>query len=604
MKTLKNRHRNKVTRKCRGGYIVKRDGKWTSVDRPSKKGEKLKKTSERVINYRKAETEVLDILATTCTSNDSNVCIRDQADSLVKVYESLCGAYEQHADKERYFLYLLGIKTKISTIIDLRVQESDGFTIKTDEDLEKKISHRNRIQYWSIIFTQIKQAFDIIRQQRYDSMIAQVTGEYESLKVQTSLNEEKCKLIKDSYEKTNALIKVLEDEDRSMENEINAPTIQMLIARNGEKQQLYEEATNPDLPRMRLRFTEVEQMYKKLGLEKQELETEQDIQTRMIEESRKQTEREEIRYAEQKTEETRKIAKARKERENAIEAARQRDIAAAALRKGKTKAEKEKEIADQALLNAAAADAKTQAAAETFVGPQNPGKKTLADLRRQQEQRDKERDKEREQMQEEKRERILLLDEQTLAKWERLNVLKGVVPESLFKEKIIALDEQIEDFVFSDMDSREMKVQVDNLLKYVDLIKEQEKLMYDSENTENKQIKETNMKWNTSLEEIGSSDIPIDEKNTKMEIIISEWKIALKTTIFFEKMNEILTQELRVKLISLKGGVELEPPHLSKKGKIYNNLINQLIETEPNDQPHVLLNSKVSEYIAKWELDK
>lgn len=601
MKTLRNRRRNKVTRKCRGGYIVKRDGKWTSVDRPLKKGEKPKKPSERVINYRKAETEVLDILATTCTSNDSNVCIRDQADSLVKVYESLCGAYEQHADKERYFLYLLGIKTKISTIIDLRVQESDGFTIKTDEDLEKKISHRNRIQYWSIIFTQIKQAFDIIRQQRYDSMIAQVTGEYESLKLQTSLNEGQCKSIKDAYEKTNALIKVLEDEDRSMENEMNSPTIQMLTARNGEKQQLYEQATNPDLPRMRLRFTEVEQMYKKLGLEKQELETEQGIQTRMIEESRKQTEREEIRYAEQKAEETRKIAKARKDKEDAIEAARQRDIAAAALRKGKSKAEREREIADQAILDAAAADAQTQAAsAETFIGPQNQGKKTLADVRRQQEQREKEI----EQTYLDRESKIYSLDEQTVIKWQKINELKRDLPESLFKEKMFALDGQIEEFVFSDMDISEMKVQVDKLLQHSDLIIEQYDLLKTTEDVKNEQPKEIILKYNRSLERIESSDLPLDEKNAQMKLLLSDWKIGLKTTIFFEKMNEILNQELRVKLISLKGGVELEPPHLSKKGKIYNKIINDLIVMEPYDQPHVLLNSKVSEYISKWELDK
>lgn len=596
MKTLRNRRRNKVTRKFRGGYIIRRNGKWISVDRV-KPGEKPKKPSERVTNYRKAETEVLDILAINCTSHDSNVCIRDQAASLINMYEELCSAYEQRADKESYFLYLLKIKTKISEIIDLRVAESDGFTIKTDEDLEKKISHRNRIHYWSVIFTQIKRAFDEIRQQRYDSMIAQVSGEYESLKVQTSLNEGQCKLIKDAYEKTNALIKVLEDEDRSLENVMNVPMIQMLKARNVEKQQLYEQAINPDLPRLRLRFTEVEQHFKKLGLEQKEAETEQEMQTRMIEESRKKTEIEERRHLEKKAEEAIRIERERKAREDAKESARQRDIAAASLRKGKSKAEKERERADREALDAAAAAAEKEAT-ETFIGPQNPGKKTLAHARIQQEQAYRER----EQMQREREDKIYSLDEQTMIKWQRINELKRDLPESIFREKMIALDSQIEVLVFSDMDRSEMKTQVDKLLKHADLIIE----YYDLIKTITRDVKNTEtieflMKYKRSLEKIESSDSPLDEKNEKMELLITEWKLGIKTSILFEKMNAVLNPKLIIRLIALKRGVELEPSHLVGKGKIYNKLISDLIGMEPDDEPHVTLNSKVEDIITKWE---
>jgi hypothetical protein len=603
MRTLKNRRRNKVTRKFRGGYIVRRNGKWISVDKSLKKGEKPKKPSDRVIAYRKAEIEVLDILAINCTSHDSNVCIRDEADSLIKVYESLCGAYAEQDDKEKYFLYLLEIKKKISEIIHLRVAESDGFTIKTDEDLDKKISHRNRIHYWSAIFTKIKREFDVIRQQRYDSMIGQVTGEYESLKIQTALNEGQCKLIKDAYEKTNALIKVLEDENRSLENEMNAPTIQMLRARNGEKKPLYEQATNPDLPRLRLRFPVVEKMYNKLGLEKTEAETEEEMHTRMIEESRKKTESEERRHAEQKAEEIRKKEKERKAKEDAIEAKRQKDIAAAALQRKKIEEGKEREKANKAALDAAAeaneASLDAAAEAESFIGPQ-PGKKTVTDVRRQQLQLIRQR----EQLQIEREGKMFSLDMPSMAKWQRINELKRDLPESTFKEKMIALDAQIEVLVFSDMDRTEMKVQVDKLLKHAELIIEHYELLQTTEDVKNQQTKEILMRYNSSLEKIELSESPLDEKNENMKKVISEWKPALKAATFFEKMNDIVNPELRTRLIILKGGVELEPSHLVGKGKIYNNLINDLIVTEPFDQPHVLLNIKIDEFITKWEAEK
>jgi hypothetical protein len=195
------------------------------------------------------------------------------------------------------------------------------------------------------------------------------------------------------------------------------------------------------------------------------------------------------------------------------------------------------------------------------------------------------------------------LDMPSMAKWQRINELKRDLPESTFKEKMIALDAQIEVLVFSDMDRTEMKVQVDKLLKHAELIIEHYELLQTTEDVKNQQTKEILMRYNSSLEKIESSDSPLDEKNENMKKVISEWKPALKAATFFEKMNDIVNPELRTRLIILKGGLELEPSHLVGKGKIYNNLINDLIVTEPFDQPHVLLNIKIDEFITKWEAE-
>jgi len=276
MRTLKNRRRGKRTR--RGGLIEKRMNQWTNISEPSE--------TQAVNDYRRMEEETMRLLAYRCKSQNSNVCLRDEGDVLLAEYQKKCDAYQGYED-ETTFAELLSIKDTIGELIRLRVQDSGRFPVKLTDDAEqkrKRKAHRDRIDYWSAIYMGIKQIFDTVRQKRYETKIATFKKEYQSPKevldkeyesskaalnveyesLKDPLNDEEYKTIKDAYEQTAALIKILEKEDSLMGND-NEAVIAALKARNVLKQKSYEQTIG--FPQRKASRVEVERKMEQVRVE-------------------------------------------------------------------------------------------------------------------------------------------------------------------------------------------------------------------------------------------------------------------------------------------------------------------------------------------------
>jgi len=624
MRTLKNRRRGKYTR---GGVIKKVDRIWTNVSEKSE--------SQAVNDYRRMEEEMMRLLANNCVSTDSNVCLRDEGGVLLEEYQTKCDAYKGYED-ETTFSNLLAIKDKIGEIIRLRVQDGTRFPIKlteTEEEKKKRKAHRDRINYWSAIYTEIKKIFDTIREKRRVTMLADVKLEYESLKQQLPFDEAQCKSIKDAYEQTTVLISVLEKEDALLGNG-NEAIIALLKERNKVKKELYDLATNPELPQRRIQFAIADKKMKDMGLEDAEEKTRQDSQSRMIQESITIMDREQQRQFEQEEEKTRREEKERRAKEMEREAARQKAVEEKAAQAKKKQKEAQYKTEEEIAIEEAIKDSHERKIIDKwkFLASVTPFAMVSEEAKVKMKQYDAQLKEIVRLPKEEKMKQIeeittiweALLDEEAekaktkksaldrskdtpteasvkfnsvddVYRWDNIQDEIEVLPESELKQQLIDIDSQIDALVYSDMDRVEMNIQVKRLMDQGELLIKRNELIKLTRKIHDVEKREIIMRSNALLEEI--PDLPIDEKHAQMEKILLEWEEKTKEAITMQTHQERLPSELFEKLVYLKQkrkSIAPEDPRL-KVINMHNGLIDKMIYREPLDI------GKIAEQLAKWE---
>lgn len=612
MRTLKNRRKGKRTR--RGGLIKKVKNEWTNVSEKSE--------SQVVNDYRRMEEEIMRLLAKNCQSEDSNECLRDEPGVLLAEYQKKCDAYQGYEDTT--FSELLSIKDTIGELIRLRVQDSGRFPIKVDDE-QKRIrkAHRDRIDYWSIIYTGIKQIFDAVRQKRYDTKIAKVKEEYESLK--QLLDEPQCKSIKDAYEQTALLIKVLEKEDALMGNSNNS-VIASLKGRNEAKQELYDKAIQ--MPQRRAQFSVVEKKMKEFGLEEVEERTRQDSQSQMIKDSITRMDREQQRRMEQEEERVRREEKERM----AKEVSRQKTVAAQAEQSKK----KQKEAQEKQEIEAAIKDSHEREIMEKWkflssVSPLSMVSKESKDIMKQYDDQIKRILQNMFFTQGEKIRQIkeittrweAFLDEEAqkvktkksaadrasttvkevsnydsvndVYRWENIQDLIETLPDSELKQQLIEIDREIDALVNSEMDRVEMNKRVGQLMEQGELFIIRDELIKLTRQIHNTEERSSIMRSNRLLDEI--PDLPIDEKNMEMKKILSNWETKAAEANVIQAHRDKLPPELFQKILRLKEerkSIEPEDPRL-KIINMHNGLIDKMIYREPIDV------GRIAEQVVKWE---
>ena len=617
MRTLKNRHRGNRTR--RGGLITKVKGIWTNVSGPSE---------TQVNEYRRMEEEIMRLLAKGCKSVDSNECLRDEKEVLLEEYQKKCDAYKGYEDTTT-FSQLLSIKDTIGELIRLRVQDSFRFPVKlTDTEEQKKIrkKHRDRIDYWSTIYTSVKQIFDTIRQKQHDTRIATVKEEYDSLKAQLPFNEAQCKSIKEAYEKTTAMIAVLEKEDAMIGNG-NEDVIVALRGRNAAKQELYHAATHPELPQRRARFAVVERKFKELGLEDAEEKTRLDSQSQMIHDSIVRMDREQQRQVEQAQREE----KGKRAKEMEKDATKRRELATKTEQEDRKNAQKIKDARDAAALEEAYQKTREEEIISNwkYLSSMTPHaipeikeqlimfdaqiKKIMTrGLPRQDEIRqikeitdtweaflseENEKIKKRKTAAQRAAESPTTTKLDTVEEVHRWNDIQDqidVLPESELKTQLIDIDTQIEDLVYSSMDRVEMNIHVKRLMNKGEVLIQRNELINETKKIHDIEERAVLMKNNSLLDDI---DLPVDEKYQQMKTIMAEWKEQVTEAHVMQTHKEKLPDELFQKLVHLKEERKLIDP-LDPRLKIinmHNGLIDKFIYKDPIDI------GKIENQIAKWK---
>lgn len=636
MRTLRNRRKGKRTR--RGGLIKKVKNEWTNVSGLSE--------TQAVNEYRRMEEEIMRLLASGCQSEDSNECIRDESGILLAEYQKKCDAYQGYED-DTTFSKLLSIKDTVGELIRLRVQDSGRFPVKLTDDAEqkrKRKAHRDRIHYWSIIYTGMKQIFDTVRQKRYDTRLRTVkkeyespkevkespkealSGEYESLK--DPLNDEQYKSIKDAYEQTASLITMLEKEDSLMGND-NTDAIAALKARNVSKQELYEKAI--EFPQRNSRRIEVEREMKKieeleeikmeeLRLKMKELRFEeeeiqrQDREAQMITESISTMDREQQRQLkeEEAKEETRRKAQA-------VQA--QKAAEALAVEQAIQKSKEEilgkwnflSSISPHAMVSKEAKDKMKQyddqikrilqntftqgekllqikeitTTWEALLDEENEKKKTTkSPVERALERADF--------VPSEASIRLDAVDD--AYRWDNIHDLIEKLPESLLKQQLTEIDEQIEALVIpSGPEIGEMNKRVNLLMEKGELLIIRDEMIKLTRKIHDPEERIALMRSNSLLDEI--PDLPIDQKQVEMKRILSNWETKAVEANIIQTHRENLPQELFERLIRLKEAKKTMDPEDERLKIInmHNGLIDKLIYKEP---PQI---TRISEQIEKWE---
>jgi hypothetical protein len=618
MRTLRNRRRGKATK--RGGYIVKVDGVWTNRSEKS--------DTQAVNDYRRMEEETMRVLAKDCKSADSDVCLRDEGHLLIEEYQKKCDAYQGYED-DTTFSELLAIKDTIGELIRLRVQDSSRFPVKlTATEKEKKIrkAHRDRITYWSTIYTAIKKLFDAIRERRHDSMIAPIKEDYERLKTQLPLDEAQCKSIKDAYEQTSSLIVVLEKEDALMGNG-NEDVIAALKVRNVAKKEWYDIATNPELPDIRKRFAAAHQKYKDLGLEDVEEKTRQERQSQMLKDSILRMDREAQRQLEEETEKAKREAKEKRAKEMVKEAAKQKEEAIRAEHAERLRSQKIKHSHEEAELEAAIQKTREEEIIGnwkhlSFMIPHaitdikdklimfdtqiqkimNSGLKREEKLRRIKEitntweaflseENDKiKRRKTASQRAEAKPSEATKLDTvEDVYRWDDIQDQIDVLPDSELKTQLIDIDSQINALVYSSTDSVEMNVHVKRLMDKGELLIQRDELIKETKKIHDVEERANLMRNNSLLD---APDLPVEQ----MKKIIAEWKEQVTEAHVMQTHREKLPSELFQQLVHLKEEKKLIDP-LDPRLKVmnmHNGLIDKLIYKEPPDI------GRIADHITKW----
>jgi len=622
MRTLKNRHRGNRTRK--GGLIAKVKGVWTNVSGPSE---------TQVNEYRRMEEEIMRLLAKGCKSADSNECLRDEKDVLLEEYKKKCDAYTGYEDTAT-FDQLLSIKDTIGELIRLRVQDSFRFPVKlTDTEEQKRIrkKHRDRIDYWSTIYTSIKQIFDAIRQKQHFTRIATVKEEYDSIKAQLPFNEAQCKSIKEAYEKTTAMIAVLEKEDALIGNG-NEDVIVVLKARNATKQELYHAATNPELPQRRERFAVVERRFKELGLEDAEEKTRQDRQSQMIHDSIVRMDREQQRQVEQEAEKAKREEKRKIAKEMEKDAIKRRELATKTEKEDRKRAQEIKNIRETAELKAAIQKTQEEEIISNWKYLSSMTPHAIPEIKEQLIMFDAQikkimtrglpREEEIRQIKEitDTWEAFLSEENEKLKKrktaaqraaelptttkldtveesyrWYDIQDQIEVLPESELKTQLIDIDSQIDALVYSSMDRVEMNIHVKRLMDKGEILINRNELIKETKKIYDIEERAVLMRNNSLLDTI--PDFPIDEKHQQMKKIIEEWKEQVTEAHVMQTHREKLPPELLQQLVHLKEERKLIVP-LDPRLKIinmHNGLIDKFIYKEPVDI------GKIEDQIAKWK---
>jgi len=624
MRTIRNRRRGKATK--RGGYIVKVDGVWTNRSEKS--------DTQAVNDYRRMEEETMRVLAKDCKSADSDVCLRDEGHLLIEEYQKKCEAYQGYED-DATFSELLAIKDTIGELIRLRVQDSMRYPVKlTATEKEKKIrkTHRDRITYWSTIYTAIKKMFDAIRERRHDSMIAPIKEDYERLKAQLPLDETQCKSIKDAYEQTSSLIVVFEKEDALMGNG-NEDVIAALKVRNVAKKEWYDIATNPELPDIRKRFAAAHQKYKELGLEDVEEKTRQERQSQMLKDSILRMDREEQRQLEEETEKAKREAKEKRAKEMVKEAAKQKEEAIRAEHAERLRSQKIKNSHEEAELEAAIQKTRE----EEIIGnwkhlsfmiphaiPEIKDKLIMFDtqiekimisgLKREEKLRrikeitntweaflSEENDKIKRRKKAAQRADAKPSDASTKLytvedeyRWDDIKDQIDVLPESELKTQLIDIDSQIDALVYSSTDSVEMNIHVKRLMDKGELLIHRAELIKETKKIHDIEERANLMRNNSLLDDI--HDLPVDEKYQQMKKIMAEWKEQVTEAHVMQTHREKLPSELLQQLVHLKEEKKLIDP-LDTRLKVmnmHNGLIDKLIYKEPPDI------GRIADHITKW----
>ena len=636
MRTLKNRRKGKRTR--RGGLIKKVKNEWTNVSGPSE--------TRAVNEYRRMEEETMRLLAAGCQSKDSNECLRDEGGVLLAAYQAKCDAYQGH--DETTFSKLLSIKDTVGELIRLRVQDSGRFPVKLTDDAEqqrKRKAHRDRIQYWSIIYTGMKQIFDTVRQKRYDTRMATVKTEYESPKAKESpkealnkeyeslkdpLNDEQYKIIKDAYEQTASLITMLEKEDSFMGND-NADVIASLKARNVLKQELYEKAIG--FPQRNARRIEIEREMKKIEeLEERKIE---ELRLKMKElrfeeeEERQRQDREAYMLTESISTMDKEHQRQLKE-EEAKEEARRRAAEARASARAKTEAEKLAVV--QAIQEAKEAEIMGKWKFLSSVSPSAMVSPEAKDVMKQYDDRIKQLvqkgftqeniqqikeimttwevflDAENEKIKakkspvgraEESRpsEESIRLDAVTdVYRWDNIHDLIGILPESELKTQLSEIDLQIEALVSpSGPAIDEMNQKVSLLMEKGELLIIRDEMIKLTRKIHDPEERRLLMRNNRLLDEI--PDLPIEQKQVEMKRILSSWETKAVEANIIQTHRENLPPELFQRLIRLKEAKKAMDPEDERLKIInmHNGLIDKFIYKEPPDI------TRIEAQIAKWE---
>jgi len=624
MRTLRNRRRGKRTRK--GGLIKKVQNEWTNVSGPSE--------TQAVNEYRRMEEETMRLLASGCQSKDSNECLRDESGVLLAEYQKKCDAYQGYED-ETTFSELLTIKDTIGELIRLRVQDSGRFPVKLTDDGEqkrKRKAHRDRIHYWSIIYTSMKQIFDTVRQKRYDTRMRTIkkdyespeealSGEYERLK--DPLNDEQYKIIKDAYEQTVSLITMLEKEDSLMGND-NTDVIAALKARNVSKQELYEKAI--EFPQRNARRIEIEREMKKieeleerkmeelrlkikeLRFEEEEERQRQDREAQMITESISTMDREQQRQL--KEEEAKEQLRRKSQSVQAKKAAE-----ALAVEQAIQKSKEEEIMGKLKFLSSVSPLAMVSKESKDKMKQYDDQIKRIL-------QNNLLKGEKLRQIKEITTRWKALLDEESERKakksateraiatspsvskydsvndvyrWENIQDLIETLQDSELKQKLTNIDLQIDGLVNSEMDRVEMNQRVSLLMEQGELFILRDELIKSTRQIHDSEERASIMRSNLLLNEL--PELPIEEKNVEMKKILSEWESKASEANVMQTHRENLPPKLFQRLVRLKEERKLidpEDPHL-KIVNMHNGLIDKMIYREHQDI------RRIEEQIVKWE---
>jgi len=623
MRTLRNRRRGKRTR--RGGLIKKVQNEWTNVSVPSE--------TQAVNEYRRMEEEIMRLLASGCQSKYSNECLRNEGGVLLAAYQAKCDAYQGYED-ETTFSKLLSIKDTVGELIRLRVQDSGRFPVKLTDDAEqkrKRKAHRDRIHYWSIIYTGMKQIFDTVRQKRYDTRMRTVKKEYESPKevfsdeyesLKDPLNDEQYKIIKDAYEQTASLITMLEKEDSLMGND-NTDAIAALKARNVSKQELYEKAI--EFPQRNARRIEIEREMKKieeleerkmeelrlkikeLRFEEEEEGQRQDREAQMITESITTMDKEQQRQL--KEEEAKEQLRRKAQTVQAQKAAE-----ALAVEQAIQKSKEEEIMGKWKFLSSISPFAMVSKESKALMKQYDDHIKRILQNSFTQEEKLRQikeitttwealLDEEAKKPKKSATERAIATSPSVskydsvndVYRWENIQDLIETLPDSELKQKLTNIDSQIEELVNSEMDRVEMNQHVSLLMEQGELFILRDELIKSTRQIHDLEERASIMRSDRLLNEL--PELPIDEKNVEMKKILSEWESKAAEANVMQTHRENLPPELFQRLVRLKEERKLidpEDPHL-KIVNMHNGLIDKMIYRKPPDI------RRIEEQIVKWE---
>lgn len=196
------------------------------------------------------------------------------------------------------------------------------------------------------------------------------------------------------------------------------------------------------------------------------------------------------------------------------------------------------------------------------------------------------------------------LNAETIERWVNINKIATNLPDSDLANILVSLTGRIEDVLIDVKPSKRNK-EVILLLEQAEQALENirikiEELIAKTQLISDPESRETMMRFNDKLAEI-DEELPEHEKYKQMQEIITTWKINVKVSLLFQKMELLLSPQLQMRIFKLKENFSKVPPAFASKADFCNSKINQLIEDEPEGQSHDDFERTLEIYLRKWE---